>query len=61
MQDNVMKGIRQRAAEQKRPCDRGNCPRRAVITVEASYIVPWSVILLALLITMTFFVHNRVW
>ncbi len=35
--------------------------RRAVITVEASYIIPWTVILLALLITMTFFVHNRVW
>ena len=34
---------------------------RAVITVEASYIVPWAVILTALLITMTFFVHNRVW
>ena len=33
----------------------------AVITVEASYIVPWTVILLALLITMTFFVHNRNW
>ena len=35
--------------------------RRAAITVEASYIVPWTVILLALLITMTFFVHNRAW
>ena len=35
--------------------------KRAVITVEASYIVPWTVILLALLITMTFFVHNRNW
>ena len=35
--------------------------RRAAITVEASYIVPWTVILLALLITMTFFVHNRTW
>ena len=35
--------------------------KRAVITVEASYIIPWTVIILALLITMTFFVHNRVW
>ena len=35
--------------------------RRAAITVEASYIIPWAVIILALLITMTFYVHNRVW
>ena len=38
-----------------------NYVKRAVITVEASYIIPWTVILLALLITMTFFVHNRNW
>ena len=34
---------------------------RAVITVEAAYVVPWTVILLAILLTMSFYVHNRVW
>ena len=35
--------------------------RRAAITVEASFLVPWMVMLLALLITMTFAIHNRTW
>ncbi|MBQ2646360.1 MAG: hypothetical protein IJF82_03210 [Achromobacter sp.] len=34
---------------------------RGVITIEASYIIPWSVLIIALLITMLFFVHNRAW
>lgn len=35
--------------------------RRGTIVVEAAYIVPWTVVLLALLITILFFVHNKVW
>ena len=34
---------------------------RGTITVEAAFLVPWTVLLLALLITMTFAIHNRTW
>ena len=34
---------------------------RGVMTVEASFLVPWTVILTALLIIILFFVHNRTW
>lgn len=52
-----------RKPERKTDCGRSFRKRicRAVITVEAAYIVPWTVILLAILITMSFYVHNRAW
>lgn len=51
------------AAEQEKhdPGTKGKKWCRAEIIVEASYIVPWTVILLALLITMIFYIHNRTW
>ena len=34
---------------------------RAAVTVEASFLVPWAVLITALLIILLFFVHDRVW
>ena len=34
---------------------------RAAMTVEASFLVPWTVLLTALLIVILFYMHNRVW
>ena len=36
-------------------------PDRAAMTVEASFLVPWIVLLTTLLIVMTFHIHNRNW
>ena len=34
---------------------------RGTITMEASFLIPWAVLLTALLIILLFYMHNRVW